>query len=262
MTETIRVPEAPEPPEEFNADAVSKWYETWARLDHAYFDLSCDRDTLIAYCMAYADWHHADRMVAACGKEYEDPATNVALRPDGQVAAELMLRKSELVLNPYVKVRNRADARMGVLGERLGFSPRALKTTSWRQILPLLMEPPGQKEARPAESEDCTSGICKPGNTQQPKFWTIERVWRAVQECRGNLAAAARALTHKYGVECTPQTLSRLVKTHPELRAACEEAREASVDCCRCTITQRAIAGDAVAQAIFLETFDPRFKSS
>lgn len=250
----------PDPPSELNGDAQWKWRETWPRLDHNRFNLSRDRGILVRYCIAYADLRQADRLIDAYGKEYKRRSEAPALRPNGEVAKELMPGKGGLVTNAYVEMRRDALARMTECEQELGLYPDAPRSIAWNEIVPLLSPMPGCEEEI-IELPDGTPGVGKPGNPGSKPFWTMERVWPALQKSGGVIADAARILSATYKRKCSRQTISTLVNKYPELKAACQEAERALVDGCYSSVASRALAGNERAQEFLLRALDPRFKN-
>ena len=76
--------------------------------------------------------------------------------------------------------------------------------------------------------------------------FTCDQVVRAIQQARGNITQAARALG------CAPQTVRNYVNRHPSVRAALEAQRQALIYQATSVLWDRLEAGDLGAAKFVL----------
>ena len=80
------------------------------------------------------------------------------------------------------------------------------------------------------------------------KKMDTERVIALIDECRGNLSAAATR------IGCHRNTLRSYINAHPTCKAALERARESMIDNVESVLYSKALAGEAWAVCFFLKT--------
>ena len=108
------------PPAALSAKAKKVWVDIVHHLHNCGLFTVADQNTLIAYCEAFAEWQHAQKMVWKYGPVVGRTNEGKMVKFEGKTALDI---ESFPRVNPWVKFCNDAFNKMIKLIPKLGLSP-------------------------------------------------------------------------------------------------------------------------------------------